>query len=83
MVQHSKKRNYDELLDKFQAQLKEAMPHLKDTKITEKIHRCLNIWAERQVFEDQFIQELIATIDPSQNRPEQDILDNFQVHLVE
>ena len=79
VVQHSKKRNYDELLDKFQAQIKEAMTHLKNTKITEKILRCLNIWSERQIFEEKFLQELIASIDPSQNRAEQDILDNFQV----
>jgi hypothetical protein len=79
VVQHSKKRNYDDLLDKFQVQIREAMPHLKNTKITEKIIRCLNIWSERQVFEDKFVQELIASIDPSQNRAEQDILDNFQV----
>ena len=79
MVQHSKKRNYEELLDKFQSQIREAMPHLKDTKIAEKVHRCLNIWSERQVFEDRFVQELISMIDPSQNRAEQDILDNFQV----
>lgn len=78
VVQHSKKRNYDDLLKKFQEQIREAMPHLKNTKITEKIIRCLNIWAERQIFEGKFVQELIASIDPSQNRAEQDILDNFQ-----
>ena len=55
------------------------MPHLKDTKIAEKVHRCLNIWSERQVFDDRFVQELISMVDPSQNRAEQDILDNFQV----
>ena len=79
VVQHSKKRNYDDLLEKFQVQIKEAMPHLKNLKITEKVIRCLNIWSERQVFEDKFVQELITSIDPSQNRAEQDILDNFQV----
>ena len=55
------------------------MPHLKNTKITEKVIRCLSIWSERQVFEDKFVQELITSIDPSQNREEQEILDNFQV----
>ena len=79
IVQHSKKRNYDDLLDKFQTQIREAMPHLKNTKITEKVIRCLSIWSERQVFEDKFVQELITSIDPSQNREEQEILDNFQV----
>ena len=79
IVQHSKKRNYDDLLDKFQTQIREAMPHLKNTKITEKVIRCLSIWSERQVFEDKFVQELITSIDPSQNREEQEILDNFEV----
>ena len=29
IVQHSAKRNYGELLDKFRSGIKEAMPHLK------------------------------------------------------
>ena len=29
IVQHSAKRNYSELLDKFRSGIKEAMPHLK------------------------------------------------------
>ena len=82
VVQHSKKRNYEELLEKFQAQIREAMPHLKNTKITQKVIRVLDIWLERQVFEEKFIQELISSIDPRQNRAEQDILDNFQVNLL-
>ena len=80
-MQHSKKRNYEELLEKFQAQIREAMPHLKNTKITQKVIRVLDIWLERQVFEEKFIQELISSIDPRQNRAEQDILDNFQVNM--
>ena len=59
------------------------MPHLKNTKITQKVIRVLNIWLERQVFEEKFIQELISSIDPKQNRAEQDILDNFQVRYQE
>ena len=59
------------------------MPHLKNTKITQKVIRVLNIWLERQVFEEKFIQELISSIDPRQNRAEQDILDNFQVRYQE
>ena len=82
VVQHSKKRNYEELLEKFQAQIREAMPHLKNTKITQKVIRVLDIWLERQVFEEKFIQELISSIDPRQNRAEQDILDNFQVNYL-
>jgi len=80
IVQHSKRKNYAELLEKFQAVLKESMPHLKETKICEKVVRCLNIWSERQVFEEKFITELVGVVDPSQNKQgnEQDILDSFQ-----
>ena len=59
------------------------MVYLKNTKITQKVIRVLNIWLERQVFEEKFIQELISSIDPRQNRAEQDILDNFQVRYQE
>ena len=78
IVQHSKRKNHVELLEKLQGVLKEAMPHLKETKICEKVVRCLNIWSERHVFEESFIAELIAIVDTSQNKADQDIVDSFQ-----
>merc|ERR1719341_867966 len=58
IVQHSAKRNYGELLDKFRSGIKEAMPHLKEEKIGPKVQRCLDIWEEREVFDSDFIQEI-------------------------
>ena len=81
VVQHSKRRNHQELLEKLKGILKESMPHLKDARICEKVMRCLNIWIERQVFEEKFVNDLTAIIDPGQNKADQDILDNFQVRL--
>jgi len=79
IVQHSKRKNYAELLEKFQVVLKESMPHLKDAKICEKVVRCLNIWQERLVFEEKFITDLLAVVDPAKNKTaDQDILDTFQ-----
>ena len=80
IVQHSKRKNYTELLEKFQVVLKESMSHLKEGKICEKVIRCLNIWSERGVFEEKFIADLIAIVDPNKNKAaDQDILDTFQV----
>ena len=80
IVQHSKRKNYTELLEKFQLVLKESMPHLKEAKICEKVLRCLNIWSERGVFDEKYITDLTAIVDPSKNKAaDQDILDTFQV----
>lgn len=76
VVQHSKGKNYEDLLEKFEGILKEIMPYLKEEKISEKVQRCLNIWNERQVFSEKFISDLSAII--KQNRAEQDLIDNFQ-----
>ena len=79
-MQHSKRKNYTELLEKFQLVLKESMPHLKEAKICEKVLRCLNIWSERGVFDEKYITDLTAIVDPSKNKAaDQDILDTFQV----
>ena len=77
VVQHSKRKSYDDLLDKFEGILKEIMPYMKEEKICEKVQRCLNIWSERNVFNEKFVAELLAII--KQNRAEQDLVDNFQV----
>ena len=83
IVQHSKRKNYTELLEKFQLVLKESMPHLKEAKICEKVLRCLNIWSERGVFDEKYITDLTAIVDPSKNKAaDQDILDTFQVSSV-
>ena len=80
IVQHSKRKNYTEMLDKIQGVLKEAMPHLKDEKIVQKIHRVLNIWSERQIFPEKIVTELMTVIESGLNKEDQEIVDNFQVN---
>jgi len=78
IVQHSAKRAYGELLDKFRSAIKEAMPHLKDEKIGPKVQRCLDIWEEREVFDKDFIQDLTSLIDLTPVKEDQEIVENFQ-----
>ena len=71
-------------MDKCQGVLKEAMGHFRDDKIAPKVKRCLDIWREREVFEDKFIGELAATLDPGNPKSkedEQEIVDSFQVRF--
>ena len=79
VVQHSKRKNYNEYLDRFQSVLKEALPHLKDESIRGKVSRVINIWSERQVFEEKFIKELTAILEVSK-KTDNDIVDSFQPH---
>ena len=78
IVQHSAKRGYVELLDKFRSGIKEAMPHLKEEKIGPKVQRCLDIWDERDVFDTEYIQELTSLIDLTPVKEDQEIVENFQ-----
>ncbi len=43
VVQHSKRKNYDDLLEKFEGILKEIMPYLKEEKICDKVSQCYKI----------------------------------------
>ena len=79
VVQNSKRKNYNDLIEKFEGILKEIMPYLKEEKIAEKVQRCLDIWAERQVFTEKFVSELSAMI--KKNKEEQELIDNFQVSV--
>ena len=81
VVQHSKRKNYDDLLEKFEGILKEVMPYMKEDKICEKVQRCLDIWVERQVFSEKFVGELSPII--KKNKEEQELIDNFQVGPVQ
>jgi len=82
IVQHSAKRGYGELLDKFRSAIKEAMPHLKEEKIGPKVQRCLDIWDERDVFDAEYIQELTSLIDLTPVKEDQEIVENFQPQLL-
>lgn len=80
IVQHAKRKNHNELIERFQSVLKEAMPHLKDENIANKVRRCLNIWSERQVFNEKFLKELIAILETGKKKDINDIVDTFQPH---
>ena len=82
--QNAKRKGVSEVVDKCQGVLKEAMGHFQDDKIALKVKRCLDIWREREVFEDKFIAELEATLDPGNPKSkedEQEIVDSFQVRI--
>jgi hypothetical protein len=45
IVQHSAKKGFTELLDKFKSGIKESMPHLKEEKIAYKVYSDLScLW---------------------------------------
>lgn len=78
VVQHSKRKNCNEHIERFQSVLKEAMPHLKDESICGKIKRVLNIWSERAIFPDKFLKELTAILEIGKKKDINDIVDSFQ-----
>ena len=49
VVQHSKRKDLKEFIERFESVLKEAIPHLKDESHVGKVRRVINIWEERQV----------------------------------
>ena len=77
-MQHSKRKNYSEVIERFQSVLKEAMPHLKDENIAPKVRRVLDIWGERQVFNEKFLKELIAILESGKKKDIDDIVNTFQ-----
>ena len=84
VFQNAKRKGVTEIVDKCQGVLKEAMGYFRDDKIAPKVQRCLDIWREREVFEDKFIGELAATLDPGNPKSkedEQEIVDSFQVRI--
>ena len=81
VVQHSKRKNFNELIDRFQTVLKEAIPHLKEDNISPKVKRVIHIWSERGVFNDKFLTELTAILDAgAKSKNIDDIVDSFQPH---
>lgn len=78
VVQHSKRKHFNEVIERTQSVLKEAMPHLKDETICSKVRRVLDIWGERQVFPDKFLKELVAILESGKKKDIHDIVDSFQ-----
>ena len=80
VVQHSKRKNFNELIERFQTVLKEAIPHLKEENISPKVKRVIHIWSERGVFNDKFLTELTAILEAGAKKNIDDIVDSFQPH---
>ncbi|XP_027204389.2 uncharacterized protein LOC113798100 [Dermatophagoides pteronyssinus] len=58
IVQNAKKKNLSHYLSEFMNALREACKVTNDEKIINVIHRILNIWQERSVYNKEFINEL-------------------------
>lgn len=82
VVQHSKRKDLKEFIERFESVLKEAIPHLKDESHVGKVRRVINIWEERQVFEEKFIKELKAILEAGKKTDINDIVDSFQPHQI-
>lgn len=80
VVQHASKKSFTELVDKFRGAIKEALPHLKEEKIAPKVQRCLDIWGQRDVFDEEFIKELTGLIDMTPLKEDAEIIENFQAN---
>lgn len=80
VVQHSKRKSFNELIERFQTVLKEAIPHLKEENISPKVKRVIHIWSERGVFNDKFLTELTAILEAGTKKNIDDIVDSFQPH---
>jgi len=64
VVQHAKRKNYAELLAKFEPCIRESLPAMKkEEKIAKKIRRVLDIWSEREVFAEKFVREMISELE--------------------
>lgn len=58
VIQHAKKKGYKQYLDGFREVLKRATGLVKDDKIAPKITRIFNIWTERSIYSDEFLNDL-------------------------
>jgi len=78
ILQRSNQKGYSDLVDKFRGAVKEALPHLKEEKIAQKVQRCITIWGERTVFDAEYIEELNTLIDMTPKNEDSEIIENFQ-----
>ena len=62
VVQHSKRKDLKEFIERFESVLKEAIPHLKDESHVGKVRRVINIWEERQVSYECYVIVFIVYI---------------------
>lgn len=62
VIQNSKKQNALVYQQAFKPYLNSAMLYVKEAPIKKKIQRILEIWRERNVYEDEFIDELLKKL---------------------
>lgn len=62
VIQHAKRKAITQYLDDFAEVLKEAVALVKDDKLKSSIERVFSIWAERNVYGEDFIDELRAIL---------------------
>ncbi|XP_069175073.1 uncharacterized protein [Procambarus clarkii] len=87
IVQNSRRKKLQDLVQHFATAIKEAVPLVRDEKIRPKIIRIFNIWEERGIYDAKFISDLVeivenvGTVNASENEI---VLSSFQpVQLVE
>lgn len=62
VIQHAKRKNVPQFVDDFVEVIKEATILVKGDKISGSVERVFNIWLERNVYSEEFIDELRALL---------------------
>ena len=62
VIQNAKKQNAAVYQQAFKPYLNSAMIYVKENGIRKKIQRILEIWRERAVYDDEFIDELLKKL---------------------
>lgn len=81
ILQTCKRRNAYSFKESFRKVLKEALPLVRGSQIRSNVTRILQIWIERNVYEEDFIEELLKALhEHKQTKPNDDakLLADFQ-----
>lgn len=79
MVQTCKKRNADLFKDSFKGVLGEAVVFVRDSPVRSNIERIFRIWIERNVYEADYVDELMTILHNDQPKsPEAKLLAEFK-----
>jgi uncharacterized protein YejL (UPF0352 family) len=62
VVQNAKKHHAAVYQQAFKPYLNSAMMHVKESSIKKKIQRILEIWRERAVYDEEFVNELLKKL---------------------
>ena len=58
VIQHAKRKGFPQFVQHFAETIKKATILCKDDKISSSIDRVFNIWLERNIYSEEFIEEL-------------------------